>query len=287
MTFDEFLDQAWADHGEHAEEVGQRLEQGYELIETPAQIMPFARILAHVDGEHLARWTDGVARLERLRTHVHWREDGGAPTIVRRLVAALRFGNGEVPTAGLDAADRAHARAVVAAALAAQARIDDAIGHFRSALAAAAAGIPDGDPAVRALAVTSNNLAATLEEMPSRTGEQTDVMIEAARAAREYWARAGGWLEIERAEYMIAKCELAAGNAADALTHAQECAAICDANDADEFELFFAQSVLALAYRALGDALQFNLAKASALDHYSTLAADLKPSCESTLKVIG
>ena len=249
MTFDEFLEQAWADHGERAEEVGQRLE--------------------------------------RLRTHVHWREDGGAPTIVRRLVAALRFGNGEAPTAGLDAADRAHAHAVAGAALAAQARMDLAIGHFRSALTAAAAGIAEGDPAVRALAVTSNNLAAALEEMPSRTAGQTAVMIEAARAAREYWARAGGWLEIERAEYMIAKCELAAGNAAAALAHAQECAAICDANDADEFELFFAQSVLALAYRALGDGLQFKLAKASALDHYSTLAADLKPSCESTLKLIG
>src|SRR4029450_9471295 len=173
------------------------------------------------------------------------------------------------------------------AALAAQVRMDDAIGHFRSALAAAAAGIPDGDPAVRALAVTSNNLAATLEEMPSRRAPQTAVMIEAGRAAREYWARAGGWLEIERAEYMIAKCELAAGNATGALAHAQECAAICDANDADEFELFFAQSVLALAYRALGDALQFKLAKASALDHYSTLAADLKPSCEWTLELIG
>ena len=104
--FDAFLEKAWTDHGDHAEEVGQRLEEGYALLETPAQIAPFARILAHVDGEHLGRWTDGVARLERLRAHPQWRHDGDAATMLRRLIAALRFGNGEADAEELDAAER-------------------------------------------------------------------------------------------------------------------------------------------------------------------------------------
>jgi hypothetical protein len=286
MKFDAFLEQAWADHGDDAEEVGQRLEKGYELIETPAQIAPFARILAHVDGEHLARWAEGVVRLERLRTHPHWRDDGDAPAIVRRLVAAMHFGSGADSVAGLSAADRAHAHAVTASALAAQRRTPDAIRHFRAALAAAASSLPEGDPAIRALAVTSNNLASTLEEMPSRSADETAVMLEAARAAREYWGRAGGWVETERAEYMLAKCHLAAGDAKGALDHADQCAAICEANNADAFERFFALSMRALAQRALGAADGFALARTAALDCYSTLAADDRRWCESTLKLL-
>ena len=139
---------------------------------------------------------------------------------------------------------------------------------------------------IRALAVTSNNLAATFEQMPTRSDGETATMLDAARAARDYWSRAGGWLETERAEYMLAKCHLAAGDAKAALMHAQNCTAICEANDADAFERFFAQSVRALSYRALGDAAQFARARKAALDGYSTIAADQKPWCESTLKLL-
>src|SRR5262245_11361375 len=230
MSFDNFLEQAWADHGDKPEEVASRLDQGYALIEDASQVAPFARILAHVDGEHLARWNEGVARLERLRAHGKWREDGDAALVVRRLIAALQLGGGEAVT-GLPAADLAHAHAVAASALAAQHRLPDAIGHYRAARAAAGAGLPDGEPAIRALAVTSNNLASTLEEASARSAGETETMLDAALAAREHWARAGGWLEVERAEYMLAKCHLAAGDAAGALRHARECVAICERKD--------------------------------------------------------
>lgn len=284
--FDAFLEQAWADHGERAEEVAARLEQGYALIESPAQVAPFARILAHVDGEHLARWAGGAARLERLRAHAQWRDDGDGAVVVKRLVAAMRLGGGADAPADLSAADLAHAHAVAASALAAQQRIPEAIRHYRAALAAAGSGLADGDPAIRALAVTSNNLAAALEEAGARSADETSAMLEAARASRECWARAGGWVEAERAEYMLAKCHLAAGDAATALDHARRCVAICEANGADAFERFFAQGVAALGHRALGDAAQFETAKASALALHATLAEDLKPWCESTLRVL-
>jgi hypothetical protein len=286
-TFDAFLEQAWADHGDRAEEVAQRLEQGYRLIENPAQIAPLARILAHVDGEHLARWDEGVARLERLRAHPRWRDDGDGAITVRRLIAALVLGGGGQPGGTLTAADYAHGHAVAAAAHAAQRSWPKAVAHFRAALAAAAEGLPDRDPAIRALAVASNNLAAALEEMPSRTPDLTPVMLEVAQAAREYWGRAGGWLETERAEYMLAKCHLAAGDATGALLHAQQCAAICEANDADALEHFFAQATLAVVYRALGDARQFAQAKTAALARYATLPAEQKKWCDAMLKELG
>ena len=240
MSFDSFLEQAWADHGDKPEEVALRLEQG---------------------------------------------DDGDGARVVRRLIAALRLGGGEA-VRGLASPDLAHAHAVAASALAAQHRQADAIGHYRAARAAAAAGLPDGDPAIRALAVTSNNLAATLEETSGRSAAETATMLDAAAAAREHWARAGGWLEVERAEYMLAKCRLAAGDAAGALRHARECVAICERNDADAFERFFAHGVSAQAHRALGDAAAFGAAKSAALTLHDALPADQKPWCEPTLKLL-
>lgn len=286
MSFDAFLEQAWADHGDRPDEVAGRLEQGYALIENPDQIAPLARILAHVDGEHLARWTDGTARLERLRAHAHWRDEGAGAIVVRRLIAAMRLGGGELPACGLAGADLVHAHAVVASAFAAQDRVPDAIRHFRAALAAAKPGLADGDPATRALAVTSNNLAATLEEASSRSADESAAMLEAARAGREYWGRAGGWVEAERAEYMLAKCHLAAGDATGALDHAQRCASICDEHNADAFERFFAQGVLALAHRAQGDAARFEQAKVAALAHHAALPADQRSWCEATVRLL-
>ena len=43
--------------------------------------------------------------------------------------------------------------------------------------------MPDGSPALRALAVGGNNLAATLEEKPDRDARETRGMVDAARAA--------------------------------------------------------------------------------------------------------
>jgi hypothetical protein len=280
--FDAFLAQAWADHADRAEEVAARLEEGYALIESPAQIAPFARILAHVDGEHLARWPEGAARLERLRGHAQWRDDGDGAAIVRRLVAAMRLGAGEAPPPDLSAADLAHARAVAASALAAQHRMAEAIHHYRAARAAAVHGLPDGDPAIRALAVTSNNLASTLEESP-RSADETVAMLEAAHASREFWARAGGWLEAERAEFVLAQCHLAAGDADAALRHAEACRTICESNDADAFERFFAEGAAALAHRARGDAARFESARAAARSLWSALAPERQSSCEPML----
>lgn len=286
MSFDAFLEAAWRDHGDRPEEVARRLEEGYALIESPAQVAAFARILAHVDGEHCARWRDGVARLVRLRGHRLWNEDSDAPVVVRRLIAALELAGGGQAEPGLDEADRAHAHAVASAALNAQGRLGAAIRHLRAANTAAASGIREGDPAVRALAVASNNLAAALEEKSSRDDGETRAMLDAAASGRAYWARAGTWLEVERAEYLLAKCHVAAGDGATALVHAARCVELCAHNDADAFERFFAQSALAFAHTAVGDTVGSARAKRAALEYHATLADDLKSWCEATLRCL-
>jgi hypothetical protein len=79
-------------------------------------------------------------------------------------------------------------------------------------------------------------------------------MILAAETARRWWARAGTWLETERAEYRLAKTWLKAGDAARALQHAQQCLDIVHAHGSVALEHFFGLEVLGLAQRAAGDA---------------------------------
>jgi hypothetical protein len=75
-------------------------------------------------------------------------------------------------------------------------------------------------------------------------------MLDAAERARAAWARVGGWVEAERAEYQLALCHAAAGHGAAAVRHAQACLQGCVEHGADAFETFFAHEALVHAHVA-------------------------------------
>lgn len=106
------------------------------------------------------------------------------------------------------------------------------------------------DPAARALAITANNLAGTLLGMEDLTAEQGKLMIEAATWARHYWAIAGTAVNVERAEYRLAKVHLKMKDYDQAILHAQLCDAICRDNSLDQIELFYASAALTEIYYA-------------------------------------
>jgi hypothetical protein len=72
------------------------------------------------------------------------------------------------------------------------------------------------------LAVTSNNLAWTLYELPSRTAAENALMCEAAEASLAAWRRCGDWINEELALSLKASVAHAVGDASAAL------AAVCD-----------------------------------------------------------
>jgi len=288
MTFDAFLAAAWNDHGEHAEEVATRLAGALDLLESPANIPPFASLVTHVYGEHLARWNAGVALLESLRSRL---PSDGSPDVSRaiaRSVAILRYaGNLGVTSTHLSIDDRTAVLAAAASALAAQQEWKRAIAAYEEALQLAAPGLEPGSPALRALAVAGNNLAASLEEKPDRDGRETRGMVTAAEGGLRYWKLAGTWLEEERAEYRMARSLLQAGNHAHAVAHAQRCIDVCSANNASPFERFFGYAALALAHRPDGDGLAFAAARRQALDQYARIAANERPWCEAEFTALG
>ena len=67
MEFEEFIRTAWAEHADEPDDVAERLALTLDRVELPAHVAPFAGIVTHVFGEHLARFDDGVELLESMR----------------------------------------------------------------------------------------------------------------------------------------------------------------------------------------------------------------------------
>jgi hypothetical protein len=266
MSFDEFLSQGWADHAADPRGVWDRLPRALALVEQPRHGAALAGLAAHVAGEHLGRFDDGVAFLEDLAGLPGWDAATPEAKAVRRLEAALHLCAGRKAEAARceaqgrsggslpGASDRIRVLATAAAALAGQGRAEMALRWLEDARTLAAYGPGKEDPAARALAVAGNNLAVALEQKAERTPQERRLMLLAARTGRRWWEVAGGWREVERAEYRLAMSHLKAGDPASvALRHARACESIVKENGAEPGEAFFAKEVLARAHAAAGD----------------------------------
>lgn len=284
MNLDTFLAAAWSEHGENPQQVADQMMSSLHLLTAPTDIVAFARLLTHIYGEHLGQWTMGVGMLNSLRSLSAYDGSADCEGAINRSVAALLYAGGDNSALlPLGDEDQVCALAMVAAALAGRQDLTRALQAYSRALELADAGLPTGSPAVRALAVGGNNLAATLEERQDRDAAQTQGMIAAAEGALKYWKLAGTWLEEERAEYRLSRSLLQAGRAQAAVDSGQRCVALCELNQAPAFELFFGYAVLALARRAAGAADLFLVARQQALNAFASVPIEERQWCESDL----
>lgn len=285
MTFDAFLEAAWDDHGDRPTEVAERLAASLQILESPAQIAPFAQLATHVYGEHLGRWQDGIRLLESLRGLPVF---DGAPALAGALdrgIATLGYAAGDhAALASLCADDRAAVLASASSAFAGRGEFRRAIAAYAEALACARADLPSTSPAARALAVGGNNLAASLEQKPDRAPRETQAMVAAAERALVYWKLAGTWLEEERAQYRIARSQLQAGDAASAVQSARRCLHICECNKAPAVERVCAHAVHAAAQREAGDVAAFEASCNHALALFGLLPPEARQGCETEVE---
>lgn len=283
MTFEEMLDQAWNDHADHAGAVADRLAAAAATITSADQLAPFARIVTHVYGEHLGECERGVTLLNSLRRLPVYADTPEAGGIVTRAVATLRFLGGDgSATVALALEDRVSALATAASALSARNEFGRALDAYADAVRLAPA-LPGNSPAFRALAIGGNNLAVALENKADRSNVETAGMVAAARGGLAFWRKAGTWLEVERALYRLARSLLASGQTGEAVICAQQCARICDDNDAPAFERFFASAVLARALREDGRGSDYRKVRHDALNWFDTVPDDEREWCESDL----
>ncbi len=240
-----WLEAAWDRHDREPRPLLAELTERASALPDDASGADAVRLARHVAIAHLgdvAALRAFVARLpagqeiEKARAAAQWAAEtleGGSPP---PLPAALRWG----PLSDVAAAE-------VERGLLAQARArlvdveSEASGH--------------ADPAVRrAYAAACNNLASALRFGPRGDAARDALMIEFAELSRRAWARAGHWMNEERADYLLAHCHAVIGQGAQALAHAHACLKTCEANGADAGERFFAHEAMLVAHRAAGDA---------------------------------
>lgn len=287
MPFDAFLEAAWNDHGDRPREVADRLAASLGVVAAPEHVAPYARIVTHVYGEHLGEWARGVALLGSLRQLAAFDRSPAAEGAIARGIGALRYAEGDARALeALSPDDRIAAIATAASAYAGLGEFKRALGAYAQALALADAGLPEGSPALRALAIGGDNLAAALEEKRDRDDAETQGMVAAAQSGLDYWKRAGTWFEEERAHWRLAKCLLAAGRPREAVASAARCVEVCDRNEAPAFERFFGYAALAFAHREAGDAEAFNVARRSAFACYEQVPDGERAWCEPDLKAL-
>ena len=288
MTFEQFIASAWEDHAQQPRAVAERLAASLDRVDDVARVAPFAQLVVHVFGEHLGQWQRGIDLLEALRAAAG-EADPAAHAALGRGIAVLRHAGGADAATldALDVEDRIRVLATASSACVAQDETERAIAAYADALALAAPGLPAQSPALGALAVGGNNLAAALEEKPQRSTAETAAMVDAATSALKYWRLAGTWLEEERAEYRLARSLLQAGRGEQAQAAARRCVEICERHAAPPFERFFAHAVLALGLRAGGDMAAAEDARTEALRQHALVAPDEQAWCAAELKELG
>jgi tetratricopeptide (TPR) repeat protein len=288
MTIETFLETAWNDHADRPQEVADRLTASLHWVQTPEDVPPYARLVTHVFGDHLGQWDRGVDLLEALRRLPACDDGPAAAGAVTRGVATLRYAGGDsAALESLSVEERVSALAGAASAFTGRNAFAQALAAYSEALRLGDAGLPAGSPAIRALAVGGNNLAAALEEKKDRDSGETRGMIAAAEAGLKYWKQAGTWLEEERAEYRFARSLLQAGEYAAAIQSALRCIAVCERNNAPAFERFFGYAALALAHRKAGDLRSFEVARKQALQLLEQVPQEERQWCESDRNELG
>ena len=285
MDFSTWLGKAWNDHADDPAGVGVRLlEEGPALAQRSDDVVALGRLAHHVYGEHLGRWHDGREALRVLGTHPHGADAAASLNVFD---ASLALCGDEADTRDtLGASDRIRVTALAAGNLATHAPLR--AGHLlREAIAAAeATSLADQDPACRALAVTGNNMACALEEKANPSDEERGLMILAAQTARQYWARAGTWLETERAEYRLAQSYRHAGDLAAARRHAQACLDLVSKHGSPALEEFFGWEALGLVERAAGNTAAHRQAVEQARDAFARLAESDRGWCQASLDAL-
>jgi hypothetical protein len=285
MDFDTFMAQAWKDHADQPDVVAQRLREGTALVADEGQLVLLMNLAHHVHGEHLGNWRAGIAFIDGLAELAPYAADGPSGQARARFVVALELSAGsEAGFAGLSISDRIRVGALAAANLG---RRDTtrALQLLQEALALAQrAGLAASDPMNRALAVSGNNLAMTLELQPTRSAEERELMILAAQTGRQFWGIAGTWLETERAEYRLAMTWLQAGDRDRAREHARACLQTIEANRGAAIERLFGWEALGLVERAAGNAAAHAQALAGAREAFDEVDEDDKAWCAESIE---
>lgn len=280
MKISDYVSTAWSIHANEPAKVLEDVKNQFAHIENEEEILALANLIVHVSGEHLGQWLVGLELLKKLKNNpiLKNRQD------MARMVTILELGNNSATSIEkFSPSDQARILAITASALSSLGGTKLSESYLVRA-EQLVKGLESSDPANKALAVTGNNLASTLEEKKERTENQTALMLRAAKIGKTYWEIAGTWREVERAEYRLSKSHLSAGLINEAFTHAENCLSIVAKNNNEPLELFFGLEALALAFKAQNKSAQVAETVEKMNTAFNLLSAKEQFWCKKTLE---
>ena len=273
----------WDDHATDAKSVFNRLGEGEKLIVSNENNPVLARLIAHVCGDHLGLWEDGIEKLQKLKLNSHYSNITDSEFAINRLIATLQFYSSELKDLSrFSISDQARILAQAAGMISESGDIARAKEYFSNSLEIASRGLEKEDPANRALAITGNNFACTLEEKAGRSDLETELMILAAQAGRKFWEIAGGPSEVASAEYRLSQSYLQALQIEKSFEHAQLSIEACEANKCSALDFFFGYEAIALAEKARKNETGYSNAVEKMKLHFEQLSEDDKKWCSKT-----
>ena len=257
-TLEGLLNDGWSYHDRDGERLAGELEA---VSEAPPELLAaFVHLAVHTIGEHMGDWPRAYALGQRI-LRGHTASGQTAPAWERLCVAAVLSADGvgaaELELTALDVAEAPVAsllamRLHLIDALASADRIAEACRIFPLVLDVASCAVPT--PILdRAVAITGNNLAWLLHDLPTRSSYEDALMSRAADASLAAWRRCGSWINEELALYLGARVAHARGDAASALDLAGAGLQVIAANDRRPFDSARFHLLRAAALTVLND----------------------------------
>lgn len=284
MDFKEYIDHAWSIHATETKSVFDSLDDGEKLIIANDNIPVLARLITHVCGDHLGLWEKGIEKLQNLKLNPCYVNNTESEFSIVRLIATLKICSRELKDVShFSVSDQVRMLAQAAGMISEHGQISRATDYFKRSLEMANQGLEKEDPAHRALAVTGNNLACTLEEKKDRSELETELMILAAQAGRKFWEIAGGPSEVASAEYRLSQSYLQASQIEKSFEHAQLSIEACEANKCSALDCFFGYEAIALAEKARSNDIGYSNAVEKIKIYFEQLSEDDKKWCQKTL----
>lgn len=257
MTFKEYIEKSWAEHEKQTDQVVLSYEQGISLIQSEDELLGLSRLVSHIASDHNFKFNAATVTLQKLFDHPLATAQKAKLALTRLLVTLKYMADQTEDISNFSLSDRTIIFASTAASLLLQKNFDKAKMLLNNAIAASHSLKENSDPAFKTLAMCTNNMAAALSEKNILTPQEESLMIETAQYARNFWEKAGTWLNVERAEYYLSKYFRKIVDLENAERHGYLCLEICEKEKADPVELFFAHQSLALVFRLKKNDIQY------------------------------
>lgn len=258
MGFKKFIDDAWMKHEKQTTEVVSGYTQGIELLQSEEDVLGLARLASHVATDHNFNFETATVTLEKLQQH-SLSQGSATQSQLKRMIATMKFIAGQaVDVSQLSVSDRTIIFISAAASFLFQKNFEKSETLLNNAIAASHSIKDSKDPAFRTLAMSTNNMAAAISERAVLNAHEKRLMIDLAQYARNFWEKAGTWLQVERAEYYLSKYFRKINDFENAEQHALLCLHICEKEKAEPLEHFFAHEALALTFREKGSDVQYH-----------------------------